>query len=66
MLKQRGNDRFHVVLTWNTCGMFVGYLLSFAFLEHLLSENSIKLTIFSNDSNKQKRRSALIDCIFCW
>ena len=24
VLKQRGNQRFHVVLTWNTRGMFVG------------------------------------------
>ena len=24
-LKQRGNDRFHVVSTWNPRGVFVGY-----------------------------------------
>ena len=24
MLKRRGNDRFQVVLTWNTGGVFVG------------------------------------------
>ena len=23
-LNRRGNDRFHVVLTWNPCGVFVG------------------------------------------
>ena len=27
-LKQRGNVHFHVVLTWNTCGVFVGFLLT--------------------------------------
>ena len=27
-LKQRGNGRFHVVPTWNTRGVFAGYILS--------------------------------------
>ena len=27
-LKQRGNGHFHVVLKWNTCGVFVGFLLT--------------------------------------
>ena len=26
MLKRRGNDRFHVVSTWNPRGVFVGLL----------------------------------------
>ena len=26
-LKRHGNDRFHVVSTWNPRGVFVGYLL---------------------------------------
>ena len=25
-LKRRGNGRFHVISTWNTSGVFVGYL----------------------------------------
>ena len=28
-LKRRGNERFHVVSTWNTCGVFVGYIEKF-------------------------------------
>ena len=28
MLKRRGNDRFHVVSTWNTCGVFVVSIVS--------------------------------------
>ena len=31
MLKRRGNDRFHVVLTWNTRGKFAGIPLMQSF-----------------------------------
>ena len=42
-LKRRGNVRFHVVSTWNTCGVFVGYVLALLIYSFIMTTGEVSI-----------------------
>ena len=49
-LKRRGNDRFHVVSTWNPRGVFVGNRVFYAKWEsRIWNKNRIEVINFNSD-----------------
>ena len=54
-LKRRGNERFHVVSTWNTRGVFVGYVLALLIYSYIMTTGEVSIwNIFQKvDSSRQ-------------